>query len=348
MEKLRIGMIGCGQIMPATAKGILDSRNCEMKRLMDINHAALAEAAEKFGLPAHTDLFEFLACSDIDAVYIAVPHASHAAIAVEALRAGKHVMIEKPMATTAGDARLIIKESEKAGKTVGVAMTMRFMNSVRKAREFILKGAIGDVISTRVSVVGYKDGAYYTNGVLGMAKRSAWRAFQGMAGGGILIMNAVHNLDAMYYITGLVPARVTALGGTYIAPASVEDMIALLISYKDSNSYGVCEAMSSAFGANHADNYNVIYGTKGILRMNGPELSIYTVAEDMGVPVGKLTNVDAKYDGDDRKLLIEDFAEAVMDGRKPLISAEDGALITGTICAAYRSMANGSPEDVFY
>lgn len=345
MKKLRIGMIGCGQIMPATASGILESRHCEMKGFFDIENAALEAAGVEYGLPTQNDLFKFLDDDGIDAVYIAVPHALHAAIAVEAMRAGKHVMIEKPMTTTPGDARFIVDEAGKTGMVAGVAMSRRLTGGVQKARELIGKGAIGDIASTRINAIGYKDEKYWSNGVGGRARRSTWRAFQGMAGGGILIMNAIHNLDAMYYMTGLKPSGVTALGGTYTAAAAVEDMIGVLISYENSRAYGVCEAMSSAFGAAHTDNTDVIYGTRGTIRFVGNMLSIYTTVEGLGIPTGVFTEIPVA-EKKDRSLLMDDFAMAIRDGGKPLIPAEDGALIVGTICAAYRSLLSGKPESV--
>ncbi len=345
MQKLRIGMIGCGQIMPATAKGIKESARCEMTRFLDVEPTAMNETAAAFGLPVENDLFGFLAHEDIDAVYVAVPHALHAAIAVAAVRAGKHVMIEKPMATTPGDAAFIVSEVRKAGRVGAVAMVMRFTQTVQKARELVLRGAIGSVTNTRILAIGYKDDTYWSNGVGGRARLSTWRAFEGMAGGGILIMNAVHNLDAMYHITGLAPASVSALGGTYTATAAVEDAIGLLIQYQDSSAYCVCEAMSSAFGASHTDNTNVIYGTKGTLRFQGDLLELYTTVEGMGVPTGVFTAIPVERQND-RALFVDDFARAIVEGGRPLIPVEDGALITNTICAAYRSMRSHAPEAV--
>ena len=345
MEKLRIGMIGCGQIMPATAKGILGGENCQMVRLLDIDPVALGETKDKYGVAAENDLFALLYDDEIEAVYIAIPHALHAAVAVEALRAGKHVMIEKPMATTPGDAHFIVAEADKSGKTAGVAMSQRFTACVEKARELIKKGAIGDISSTHIRELGFKVENYWSNGVGGTARRSTWRAFQGMAGGGILIMNAVHFLDSMYYMTGLTPKSAFALGGTYRAPAAVEDSISVLLSYAESNAYGVCEAMSSAFGAYEIDNGSYIYGTKGTIRIIRRELSLCTSVEGMGVPTGSFQVIPVE-DNSDRALLMDDFANACRTGGKPRIPVEDGALITGTICAAYRSLVSGRPEEV--
>jgi predicted dehydrogenase len=103
--------------------------------------------------------------------------------------------------------------------------------------------------------------------------------------------------------------------------------------------------MSSAFGASHTDNVDVIYGTKGTIKFTGNDLSVFTTVGGLGLPVGEFAKIAAEKD-ESRKALMDDFALAIQEGRKPLVPAEDGALIAGTICAAYRSLLSGQPENV--
>lgn len=125
-EKIRIGMVGCGQIMPATAKGILAAKNCVMQCVYDVDMEAAQEKKNMFGIPIEASFWKLLEREDVDALYLAVPHALHVPLALEAIRAGKHVLIEKPMATNIQDARLIVDESKKFDVKVSVAMAMRF------------------------------------------------------------------------------------------------------------------------------------------------------------------------------------------------------------------------------
>ena len=90
--KMCIGMVGCGQIMPSTAKGILASQHCIIDAVMDIDADAAKEKGEMYAVPYYTDLWEFLARPEMDVVYIAVPHALHVPIGIEAARAGKHAL----------------------------------------------------------------------------------------------------------------------------------------------------------------------------------------------------------------------------------------------------------------
>jgi len=340
-KKLRVGMIGCGQIMPATAKSIVSSDYCEIAGVMDIDEAAAQEKAKEYNVPYSTDLFCFLDKKEIDAVYIATPHATHVPIGVEAARAKKHVMVEKPMATTVSDARMLINECVAANVKLSSAMGMRYNPAMVMARKLIGQGAIGDFTSYLVRAIGFKDLKYWTNGVLGQAKRSCWRAFQGMAGGGVLIMNAVHNLDALYWVTQTRPTEVMAMGGNYGSASALEDSITLLMRMDKYNAYGVCQAMGTAHGAGHTDNSTVIYGTKGTIRFVGKGIELFTTVSGLGYETGKFIPVDCGPPVNDRKELMDNFAKAVFEDRAPDITGEDGLIITELIVSAYASMNSG-------
>ena len=184
--KMCIGMVGCGQIMPSTAKGILASQHCIIDAVMDIDADAAKEKGEMYAVPYYTDLWEFLARPEMDIVYIAVPHALHVPIGIEAARAGKHVIVEKPMATAVEDAKMLVAECREAGVKLTQAMGMRYGATTKLTHDLIQAGAIGDFTSYLVRSIGMKDAKYWSNGVFGQAKRSCWRAYKGMAGGGIL------------------------------------------------------------------------------------------------------------------------------------------------------------------
>jgi predicted dehydrogenase len=340
-KKIRFGMIGCGQIMPSTAKGIRESQYCEIAAVLDVDGDAAEEKSKEFGVPAFSDLFSFLERKDFDAVYIAVPHALHVPIAVEAARAGKHVMVEKPMATAVEDAQMLIKECHEAGVKLSVAMGMRYSPSYTATRKLIAQGAIGKFTSYLVRSIGFKDKNYWSNGVFGQAKRSCWRAFQGMAGGGILIMNAVHNLDALYSVTDAKPLEVMAVGGNYASHSALEDSISLLVRFDQNNSYGVCQAMSAAHGASHTDNSTFIYGTEGTIRFVDKGIELFTTVGGLGYETGKFVPVNCDIKKGGRNELMDGFAEAILEDREPYITGEEGLMITDLILSAYASMRCG-------
>lgn len=341
--KMCIGMVGCGQIMPSTAKGILASQHCIIDAVMDIDADAAKEKGEMYAVPYYTDLWEFLARPEMDIVYIAVPHALHVPIGIEAARAGKHVIVEKPMATAVEDAKMLVAECREAGVKLTQAMGMRYGATTKLTHDLIQAGAIGDFTSYLVRSIGMKDAKYWSNGVFGQAKRSCWRAYKGMAGGGILVMNAVHNLDALYYMTGATPVEVMAMGGNYSSRSALEDSMSLLIRFREHDSYGVCQAMSAAHGASHTDNSTFIYGTKGTIRFAGKGIELFTTFPGLGYETDKWVSITPDPLPDSRTMLVDGFAEAILEDKEPFITGEQGVMITELMLGAYKSMEMNTP-----
>src|SRR5579884_716577 len=120
-DKLRIGMIGCGEIAVQTAKGIAAAASAEHVMMMDVSERVARDLGQTYGVPHTTSVEELLANPRVDAVYIAVPHYLHAPLAIQAIRAGKHVLVEKPIATTLADADAMIAAAREARVAFSVA-----------------------------------------------------------------------------------------------------------------------------------------------------------------------------------------------------------------------------------
>lgn len=343
-EGIGIGIVGCGQIMPATAARILNSESCRIVCVYDIDEKAALEEAEKLRVPVQKTLWDLLNNPEVDVVYVAVPHALHAPIGVEAARAGKHVIVEKPLASTYEDALFLAEECRKNGVLLSAHMPFCLSSAAALTKKLIADGVIGNVVSTSILSVGCKGDEYWERGVRGAGRRSYWRAFRSMAGGGILIMNAVHNIDQMLYMTGLKPVQVMSMGGTYASRAAVEDSISVLVRYDKNGAYGVCEAKSAAFGSSHTDNSTVIYGSKGTLRHGERgELNIFTTAENCGYETGKWLTIPP--DGKKRNFF-DDFAEAIRGNKLPEVGVPQLLNVVDLITTAYRSMQSGKAEYV--
>ena len=343
----RIAIVGAGQIADSTAQAIAESELCEIGGVVDIDPVAARELSQKHEVPVIDDFYRLLEQEDIDAVYLSVPHCYHAPYSIEAARAGKHVIVEKPMATDLRDAEMMVETARQNQVKLTVALPMRCSPQVRKARELLHGGMIGRIMSTRIHVMGHKTDEYWTNGVGGKARRSSWRGWYGTAGGGILIMNAVHFLDAMLYATQLTVHRVYALGGAYASPATVEDSIAVALSYMESQAFGILEASSHAVGS-RADNCIWIFGTEGQIRITD-RLEAITTLSSADIPPGVWQEIDAVDHAEavsSRTFIIDDLALAVRDDRDPVVSGEEGLTVTRIMLNAYRSMREGSPVDI--
>ena len=188
-EKLRIAMIGCGEIAyKATAKSIQATDNAEMVTGVDpVEHVARS-FGETYGIETTTNLEAVLASREVDAVVISTPHYTHAPLAIQAARAGVHVMVEKPIACTVAQADEMIAACREAGVLLSVCLVTRYNPEAALARALIEQGAIGGITALQFHGAANKPDSYWTGGYSGRVQ-STWRKSLQQTGGGILIMN---------------------------------------------------------------------------------------------------------------------------------------------------------------
>ena len=249
MDRLRIGMIGCGEI------GVQDGgRHCQLTarpaRHGD-GHAGRTGPGSGRAVRRSLDrpVEDLLANPAVDAVYIAVPHHLHAPLTIQAAEAGKHILVEKPIATTLADAEAMIAAARANGVWLSVNFHAQVDPLCQAAKDLVAQGAIGQVVGTRIVFRGDKPASYWAAGYSGRVP-SDWRVRKATAGGGVLIMNAIHDLNTMRFITGLEAVRVYAEYGTYETPVEVEDFIAVTYRY-DNGAIGTIEAGSAIRGRIH-------------------------------------------------------------------------------------------------
>lgn len=336
-ERLRIGMIGCGEIAVQTAKGIAGASNAEHVMVMDVDQRVAHDMAETYGVPATTNVEELLANPSVDAVYIAVPHYLHAPLTIQALRAGKHVLVEKPIATTLQDADAMIAAAREAGKTLSVAYTAQVDPASQAAHKLVADGAIGKVTGTRIVYRGDKPESYWHSGYSGRIQTD-WRVSKAKAGGGVLIMNTVHDLNTIRFITGLEVDRVFCEYDTYVTPVEVEDYLAMTYRYT-SGAIGTLEAGSAIRGRDPMREVNRVYGEKGQILLGNPP-QVYITEATAGLKAGDwqpLPVAEPGQKGGGRVAIVEGFAGAVLAGKAPPVRAEDGRAALEIILAAYTS-----------
>src|SRR5579859_5617925 len=120
-DRLRVGMIGCGDVGERSAGGLRDAEHAELAGVVDVDEKVARNLAEQFNVPWTCDVAELLGRSDVDAVYVAVPNHLLASICIQAAQAGKHVLCEKPMATSLADADRMLAACAQAHVALGVA-----------------------------------------------------------------------------------------------------------------------------------------------------------------------------------------------------------------------------------
>jgi predicted dehydrogenase len=199
MDQLRIGMIGCGQIARSHMKNYAGIKGAKMVAMCDISAEAVGSAAKEYGVDpkdTYSDFRKMLERSDIDAVDVCLHNNFHAPVTIEALRAGKHVYCEKPMAGSYADALNMLKVRDETGKKLSIQLAMIFSNETRAAKTLIDEGHLGKVYHAR-STGHRRRGRPFVDGYGTMTfvqKRNS--------AGGALYDMGVYHISRLLYLMG--------------------------------------------------------------------------------------------------------------------------------------------------
>lgn len=166
-ETLNFGILGCGLAAEFHAAAIAATPGAVLAGACDVDPAKAAAFAEKHGCRSFCDRKMFFESEEIDAVCICTPSGYHAQDAIEALKARKHVLIEKPVAVDPGDARRIAEVAEKSGRTVGVVAQLRLTEAVQRIKKALDEGRLGRIVSVQLEMLYHRSEEYY--------KKSTWR-----------------------------------------------------------------------------------------------------------------------------------------------------------------------------
>jgi len=342
-DTVRFGFVGCGEIAKSTARSLAKVAGARVTACFDPNPASANDLKEMTGAEPVASVEALLARDDVDAVYLATPHDLHAPGTLAALAAGKHVLVEKPVALREEDARAMDEAARKAGRIVSVAYLCRYFANSLKAAALMREGVIGEVIGVRVLQVADKAPEYWTQGVSGKSRPTDWRASKARAGGGQLIMNASHMLDLAYHLTGLKATRVYAEADTFRHPVEVEDYAEAVIRYEN-GAIGHVAAAACARGGWRESPPVTLYGREGQLAVrnfwgSAPKVGLFRVStgewEEIETPKGDL---------DSRGLLCEAFVRAVRgEGPNP-VSIEQATEALRIVLAAYRAAETGEAQ----
>jgi len=331
---LRVAVVGCGLIGKRRAEQAeLDSRSC-LRWAVDTSLEIAQTVANPAGATASDSWHDVVQASDVDIVCIATPNMLLAPIAIAALDAGKHVLLEKPMGRNLAEARAIAQAAERAGRLVKIGFNHRYHPAIARAHEEFAGGRIGEIINMR---------ARYGHGGRPGYERE-WRGSREAAGGGELTDQGVHIADLMHWFAGL-PAEAFAYLQTAVWPlGDLED-----------NAQGLFRFGSGAIASFHTswtqwkNLFSLeIYGTRGSLCIEGlgksygvERLVIADRAMEGGIP----TLTEIVFDEPDRSWELEwrDFMSAVTTGSAFLGTAADGIGAMTMVDALYRSAHDGRP-----
>jgi 1,5-anhydro-D-fructose reductase (1,5-anhydro-D-mannitol-forming) len=328
------GLIGTGRI---AQERILPAINAHAgNRLVGVvsRDPARADAfARKFGAErAYTSYDELLRNPEVTVVAIHTPNSQHAAQAVAAARAGKHVFCDKPMATSVADAERMVRECEKAGVRLGVNFHNRYMPSYVETRRIIASGAIGEV---RLVQLETSPGAHAGS------RAGTWRFDAALAGLGTTYSIGVHVFDILRYLLGSEVTMVSAFFDA--APGVMEGVNLSTLRFAN----GVLAQVSVHETAPLPRNDFVIYGSRG--RIVGRGLTRSRSAGELHVTTADGRTSVAEYPVTDaHAAAVAAFSDALIEGREPAPSGLDGLRSVQLTEAMARSAADGVHARVAY
>lgn len=344
MEPVRLGIIGCGIIGRTHARMAAASPLLAPVAVADIREEVAQNVAAEFGVPrAYNSVGDLLADSDVEAVVLALPTAGRVEVALQALSAGKHVLVEKPVGMNADEVRRMIAAR---GDRVAACCSsrMRGLPSAAAATDFISTGALGALRVVRCRALKGA-GEPPTN------PPPPWRLRRALNGGGITMNWGCYDLDYLLGITGWSLRPRTALAqmwgvppafSAYAAPDSdAETHITALITCDDGI---VLHFERAEFVAAATDEAWQILGDRGSLRLHMTPQTGKTLLHDEATPRGVVTHQIWQGDetwGMDHAGVLDDFALAVRGERAPRTSLEHALVVQQITDAMYRSASTG-------
>jgi len=336
------GIIGCGMIATFHARAIADIRGAKLVACFDNNAHAADKLAESTGCKPYHSLDAMLADPAVQIVTICTPSGAHLEPALAAARAGKHVIVEKPLEITLGRCDQIIKACEKAGVVLATIFPSRFHDSSKELKRAVAEGRFGRLTLGDAIVKWYRSQAYYDSG--------AWRGTWELDGGGALMNQAIHSVDLLTWLMGPVVevrAQTGLLAHDLIA---VEDVALATVQFAN-GAMGVIEATTAAYPGYlkrielHGMNGTAVMEEEDIVKWDFAKLSKRDKEIQNKMASRKSTGggaADPKAIGHHcHARLFQDVLHAIKTNTKPAIDGREGRRSVEIILAIYKAAETG-------
>ena len=346
MSMIRIGVIGAGNIGNVHMTIFSALEEAQIIAVTDTFKALADKRAQEYGIQkVYETPEELIDDPDIDAVIVCVPNKWHAPLAIRAMQAGKHVLLEKPMGIDAASAKSIMQAQQETGKVLMVSHQMRWEWMARQVKEQVDKGALG-------SIYNAKAGWFRRKGIPGWG---TWFTQKSESGGGPLIDIGVHLLDLSLYLMGN-PKPVSVYGSTYaeFGPKKrgigtwgtpnwsgyydVEDLATALIKMDNGATLSL-EVSWAVHMDTDSGSFIHLMGTEGGVSMHGGKGKLLTEQFDRAVDVDL---VKPDHPEDERTLMSKHFIDCIVHGKQPLTSALTGYTNNLILEAIYESSRTGN------
>jgi predicted dehydrogenase len=316
MKRLRLSIVGLGLAAGPHARSLLDLQDrIEVRWAASRSSGRISAFRERFPFPVTTDVGRVIDDPDGDAVLLLTPPATHLELGIRCLAAGKHLLVEKPLALTAREGAELVEAADRAGLRLGVVLQHRFRVAGRRAAAIVRSGALGAIEAATLQVPWWRPQSYYDEPGRGSLARD---------GGGVLLTQAIHSIDLFRALVGASDVVAAQAVTTGVHRMETEDFASALIR-TGNGSPGVIVATTAAHPG-RPERIEVI-GTRGTLWVEGEGYRLCgldgTVESHEG-GAGSGAGADPMaFSHEAHRLLIADFLDAVDHGREPLASGRE-------------------------
>jgi UDP-N-acetyl-2-amino-2-deoxyglucuronate dehydrogenase len=354
MQTVRTALIGCGKVGQIHAAALRALPASDFVAVCDNDRTRAAAFAERYGVRAYTDEQTMLRDTAVQAVTVCTPHPLHADAVIQTAEAGVHALVEKPLAANLADCDRMLAAANKAGTTLAVVSQRRFYEPVARMKAAIDGGKIGKPVLGVFVMFSWRDQAYYQS--------DPWRGKWATEGGGVLVNQSPHQLDLLRWFMGDI-AEISGYWANLNHPyIEVEDTALAMIRFRNGGIGSIVTSLSQKPG---------IYTKVHVHGSSGASVGVETdrgatfvagMSEIAEPPLNDLWTIPgeehllAEFQAEDRsrfrqinatthyhQLQIQDFLDAVRDGRRPLLTGEDGRAVVEMFTAIYRSNRERRP-----
>ena len=327
-------IIGCGAISAAHAEALDRSERAKLTAVADILFPRAEKLANKYNCKAYTDYRDILEDKDIQVVHICTPHYLHPTMAVDAMKAGKHVVIEKPVAISREGAKAIIDTQKQTGMKACVCFQNRYNPTSVRMKQFLSSGKGGRILGAKASVTWHREADYYTS--------SGWRGRMTTEGGGVLINQAIHTLDLLMWLLGDVE-RIDGRVSTrlYNKDIDVENSADVLLSFKEG--YNALLYATTCYVKDSPVEVEIQCENAVLKLSDGLTIDF---AENREFCSDKSGEIEGKaYWGSSHYQLIDEFYARIEDGGEVFVTPNEGYKALNAVLTVYESSKSGCPVE---
>lgn len=336
MNRLGFGIVGCGVISNWHAKAIGEIEGIRLIGVTDVYKDSRDKFALNYGVHSFDSTDEMFANNEIDVVCICTPSGLHAPLALQAAEAGKHIILEKPMALNLKETDEIIAACKKNNVKLTVISQLRFTDAVTRLKEAVDQGLLGKLIMGDIYMKYNRSQEYYD--------KSGWRGTWKMDGGGALMNQGIHGIDLLQYIMGPVKS-VFAHTRTLVRDIEVEDSAIAILEFQN-GALGTIQGTTSIYPG--SPRVLEINGDKGTIALEEDSIIKWIIeGQEMpeGIVMGNSTYNSSSNSSDfstgGHTFQIRDMAQAIWEDRKPLVDQYEGKKPIEIIMAIYESSRTG-------